>query len=128
MPAYDNTYPKPVCIEDIEVQLHCPFEDFRPLRIIEETDFSNASQFTDFEYVNYLEGEFNDVNVMIVMDYIRALMSNRKEVHLFNTWMGDESLPVVKKVRLDSLKIKDIDAIWRQEFFEQNECLIVIKG
>lgn len=129
MPEFDNGKAEPILVngETVAISFANGADEDTAMRIVKEDDFCCAEKFTDKKYVNYLEWYYNDDNAQVIVDYIKALLADRFTVSLFNTWTDDESELVVKKIDVNDLSIQDIKAIWGQEFFERNECLVVFR-
>ena len=129
MPEFDNRKAEPILVngETAAISFANGADEDTAMRIVKEDDFCCAEKFTDKKYVNYLEWYYNDDNAQVIVDYIKALLADRFTVSLFNTWTDDESELVVKKIDVNDLDIQAIKAIWGQEFFERNECLVVFK-
>lgn len=129
MPEFDNRKAEPILVngETVAISFANGSDEDTAMRIVKEDDFCCAEKFTDKKYVNYLEWYYNDDNAQVIVDYIKALLADRFTVSLFNTWTDDESELVVKKIDVNDLDIRDIKAIWGQEFFERNECLVVFR-
>lgn len=129
MPEFDNGKAEPILVngEIVAISFANGSDEDTAMRIVKEDDFCCAEKFTDKKYVNYLEWYYNDTNAQVIVDYIKALLADRFTVSLFNTWTDDGSELVVKKLDVNDLDIRDIKAIWGQEFFERNECLVVFR-
>ena len=97
------------------------------LRIKKENDLYYASQYTDKEFVNYIEWHYNEENAEIIIDYIKDLLKNRFSVLLYNTWNDDKSPINVTKINVNDLSIQNIKKLWGQEYFSNNECLQIYK-
>ena len=129
MPELDNMNAKTISIdgEIIAITINSSFDEITAMRINKEDDLYYASQFTDKKHVNYIEWYYNDDNAKVIIEYIRVLLKDRYTVSLFNTWMDDKSKVLIKKKNIADLTIQDVKHIWGQEFFKQNECLVVYK-
>ena len=129
MPEFDNRKAEPILVngEAVAISFANGSDEDTAMRIVREDDFCCAEKFTDKKYVNYLEWYYNDDNAQVIVDYIKALLADRFTVSLFNTWTDDGSELLVKKIDVNDLDIRDIKAIWGQEFFERNECLVVFR-
>lgn len=129
MPEFDNRKAEPILVdgEIVAISFANGSDEDTAMRIVKEDDFCCAEKFTDKKYVNYLEWYYNDDNAQVIVDYIKALLADRFTVSLFNTWTDDGLELLVKKIDVNDLGIRDIKAIWGQEFFERNECLVVFK-
>lgn len=129
MPEFDNRKAEPILVngETAAISFANGADEDTAMRIVKEDDFCCAEKFTDKKYVNYLEWYYNDDNAQVIVDYIKALLADRFTVSLFNTWTDDGSELLVKKIDVNDLDIRDIKAIWGQEFFERNECLVVFR-
>ena len=129
MPELDNMNAKTISIdgEIIAITFNSSFDEITAMRINKEDDLYYASQFTDKKHVNYIEWYYNDDNAKVIIEYIRVLLKDRYTVSLFNTWMDDKSKVLIKKKNIADLTIQDVKHIWGQEFFKQNECLVVYK-
>ena len=129
MPEFDNGKAEPILVngETVAISFANGSDEDTEMRIVKEDDFCCAEKFTDKKYVNYLEWYYNDDNAQVIVDYIKTLLADRFTVSLFNTWTDDGSELVVKKINVNDLDIQDIKAIWGQEFFERNECLVVFR-
>lgn len=129
MPEFDNRKAEPILVngETAAISFANGADEDTAMRIVKEDDFCCAEKFTDKKYVNYLEWYYNDDNAQVIVDYIKALLADRFTVSLFNTWTDDGSELVVKKLDVNDLDIQAIKAIWGQEFFERNECLVVFR-
>ena len=129
MPEFDNRKAEPILVngETAAISFANGADEDVAMRIVKEDDFCCAEKFTDKKYVNYLEWYYNDDNAQVIVDYIKALLADRFTVSLFNTWTDDGSELLVKKIDVNDLDIRDIKAIWGQEFFERNECLVVFR-
>lgn len=129
MPEFDNRKAEPIPVngETAAISFANGADEDTAMRIVKEDDFCCAEKFTDKKYVNYLEWYYNDDNAQVIVDYIKALLADRFTVSLFNTWTDDGSELLVKKIDVNDLDIRDIKAIWGQEFFERNECLVVFR-
>ncbi|MCD8009681.1 MAG: hypothetical protein LUF34_02585 [Lachnospiraceae bacterium] len=130
MPEFDNGKAQKLIIdgEVVAISFANGFDEDTAMRIVREDDFCCAEKFTDKKYVNYLEWYYNDENAQTIVDYVKALLADRFTVSLFNTWEGDESELLVKKVNVRDLRIEHIREIWGQKFFERNECLVVFRS
>ena len=129
MPEFDNGKAEPIPVNGkvAAISFANGADEDTAMRIVKEDDFCCAEKFTDKKYVNYLEWYYNDDNAQVIVDYIKALLADRFTVSLFNTWTDDGSELLVKKIDVNDLDIRDIKAIWGQEFFERNECLVVFR-
>lgn len=79
MPEFDNMKAKPIIVrgEVVTINFANASDEENAMRIVKEDDFYYAKKFTDKKYVNYLEWYYNDDNAQVIVDYIKALMSDR---------------------------------------------------
>ena len=123
MPELDNMHVTPgKANNSISV-----IDENHALRIKKENDLYYASQYTDKEFVNYIEWHYNDGNAEIIIDYIKDLLKNRFSLFLYNTWNDDKSPVNVTKINVNDLSVQDIKKLWGQESFSNNECLQIYK-
>lgn len=127
MPEFDNRKAKPITVDGkvIAISFASEVDEEKAMRIRKEEDDYYAKKFTNKEHINYLEWCYNDENAHLIVDYIKDLLVDRFTVSLFNTWLGDESALVIKKIDVDDLCIEDIRELWGQKSFEKNECLVI---
>ncbi len=97
------------------------------LDISKEEDMDYVSQYTDKEFVNYVEFNYNLENAQKVIDYIKDLLKDRFAVLLYNTWDTDKSPLTFKSININDLTVETIKELWGQESFKNNECLKIYK-
>lgn len=128
MPELNNMNTGGLSYDESEnISFYSNDETFVPMRILKEDDLHYARQFTDKKFINFIEWGYSDTNAKVIIQYIKILLKNSFTVSLYNTWMDEKSDVVAKRICIDELSIKDIKDIWGQEFFNENECLIVYK-
>ena len=81
MPELDNMH---VTSDKVNNSINAVDEN-HALRIKKENDLYYASQYTDKEFVNYIEWHYNDENAEIIINYIKDLLKDRFSVFLYNT-------------------------------------------
>ena len=93
------------------------FDEQYAMRIIHEDDMAEASRYTNKKYCAYIEWYYCTFNAEAIIEYIKTHLQNSRQIELWNVWMGEKSVPQIKKCRLGDLQITTIKEIWGKDLY-----------
>lgn len=101
------------------------FDERYAMRIIHEDDMVETSKYTKKKYCAYVEWYYCTFNAEVMIEYIKNHLQNSRQIELWNVWMGEKSVPQIKKCRLGDIQIATIKEIWGKDHYEKPECLLI---
>lgn len=125
---YDNMKIRKVKEGDLSCIISVtPRFEINSIRIFVEEDKSLTMPYTDKKFCNYIEWLYTDENAEIIIEFIKEHLSESPKIELWNTWLGDKSTVVKKKVSVSELSTSHIRDIWGKKYFDNVECLVVYR-
>lgn len=83
--------------------------------------------FTAKKYIKHVEFLYSEENANVIIDYLKQKMRKCKQIELWRVWESDKIIPEKRKVKVDELKLLDIDSIWGVDGYD-NDCLVITQS
>lgn len=83
--------------------------------------------FTKKKFIKHLEFYYSEESANVILAYLKKEMRKSKQIELWRVWESDKMIPEKRKVKVDELKLSDIDSIWGDDGYD-NDCLVITQS
>lgn len=122
-----NWYQKDMRIDrQGKIVLFCSSEEcLHELEIREDNDSIQAKNYSNKKCFSSISWRFTESRGQELIDYIAEHLESASEIELWNTWLDEQEVPIMKKCHIATLKVSDLEEVFGQCSYEKPHCLIV---